>query len=231
MLFSIPMPRIARVVVPGIPHHVTQRGNYQQAVFRSDEERNTYLRWMKQYSSTYELRVWAYSLMDNHVHFIVVPENDDSMARTFNQVHMRFSQLVNHRLGRRGHLWQGRFFSCPLDETHLYAAVRYVETDAVRSGLVGKAEDFVWSSARSHIFANPDELLSNDLPLINEIEDWREYLAGSEDQLLIDRLRKCTASGYPAGNERFVRGIEQLSRRSLRSGKRGRPRKREGEKS
>ncbi len=219
------MPRIARVVVSGIPHHVTQRGNYQQIVFRSDEERKIYLRWMKKYSSKYELKVWAYGLMDNHVHFIVVPENRDSMARTFNQVHMRFSQLVHHKLGKRGHLWQGRFFSCPLDDAHLYAAVRYIETDAVRSGLVRNAEDYLWSSARSHIFGEHDELLSDDIPLISEIEDWRAYLAGSEDQLMIDRLRKCTASGYPAGDERFVKGIEELFGRNLATMQRGRPRK------
>ena len=136
---------------------------------------------------------------------------------------MRFSQLVHHKLGKRGHLWQGRFFSCPLDDAHLYAAVRYVESDAVRSGLVSKAEDYAWSSARSHVSREHDELLSDDLPLLGEIEDWRAYLAGSEDQLLIDRLRKCTASGYPAGGESFVRGIEELYGRNLVKMQRGRP--------
>ncbi|HHT9117847.1 MAG TPA: transposase [Candidatus Hypogeohydataceae bacterium YC38] len=111
------MPRIARAVAPDYPHHVTQRGNYQQTVFEDKEDRMQYLYWLKEYSRKYDLRIWAYCLMSNHVHFICVPGNADSLSKTFNTLHMRYSQHINRKKGMKGHLWQGRFFSCILDES------------------------------------------------------------------------------------------------------------------
>ena len=220
------MPRIARVVIPGIAHHITQRGNYQQVVFHSDTDREQYLLWIKQYSDKYNLKFWAYCLMDNHVHFIVVPEYEYSMAKTFNQAHMRYSQYINWRMGKRGHLWQGRFYSCPLDDAHLYAAVRYVENNSVRAGLVQRPEDYHWSSALSHIEGVKDTILSNDLPLLRDIVDWREYLRTPDDNVVIERLRKCTSTGRPAGSKSFVKSIENRLGRHLSPQPTGRPRKR-----
>jgi len=220
------MSRIARVVIPGIAHHVTQRGNYQQKIFHRDFDREQYLLWIKQYSDKYKLKFWAYSLMDNHVHFIVVPQYAYSMARTFNQAHMRYSQYINWMMGKRGHLWQGRFYSCPLDDAHLYAAVRYVENNSVRAGLVERAEDYHWSSALSHIKGIKDAILSNDLPLLRDIVDWREYLRTSDDSVVIERLRKCTSTGRPAGSASFVRNAERQLGRHLFPQPTGRPRKR-----
>ena len=219
------MPRIARVVVPGIPHHMTQRGNYGQIVFREDEEREQYLQWIKEYSDRNSLKVWAYSLMDNHVHFIVVPRREDSMAKTFNQAHMRYSQYYNRRMRKRGHLWQGRFYSCPLDDVHLYAAVWYVENNSVRVGLVKRAENYLWSSALSHVKGVKDSILSDDFPLLKEIPNWREYLSISDKEVLIQELRRCTLTGRPSGSESFVKSIEAQLGRSLLPQPRGRPRK------
>ncbi len=219
------MPRIARVVVVGIPHHVTQRGNYQQIVFRDDEDRNRYLALMKEYSNKCGLRIWAYCLMGNHIHFVAVPQSSDSMARTFNQAHMCYSQYFNRRTGRRGHLWQGRFYSCPLDETHHYAAVRYVENNPVRAGLVRRGEDYSWSSALSHVAGISDPILSHDLPLLREISDWREYLSISDEEAMIEYVRECTVTGRPAGSDSFTRRIERLLGRILVPEPVGRPRK------
>ena len=220
------MPRIARVVIPNIAHHVTQRGNYQQVIFRNDTDREQYLLWVKQYGEKYGIKFWAYCLMDNHVHFIVVPQKADSMARTFNQAHMRYSQYINRRDGRRGHLWQGRFYSCPLDDAHLYTAIRYVETNPVRAGLVKRAEDYQWSSALNHVERIENKILSNDLPLLKEIDDWREYLATSDDKEVIEKLKKFTSTGRPAGSESFVRSLEKQLGRQLLPRSAGRPRKR-----
>ena len=98
------MARMARIIVPNIPHHLTQRGNYRQIVFDTNNDRVQYLSWIKEYSERYGLKVWAYCLMDNHVHFIVVPSDTDSLAKTFNQAHMRYSQYHNEKIGQRGHL-------------------------------------------------------------------------------------------------------------------------------
>lgn len=219
------MPRIARVVVVGVPHHVTQRGNYQQIVFRDDEDRNRYLALMKEYSNKCGLRIWAYCLMGNHVHFVAVPQSSDSMARTFNQAHMCYSQYFNRRTRRRGHLWQGRFYSCPLDETHHYAAVRYVENNPVSAGLVRRGEDYSWSSALSHVAGISDPILSHDLPLLREISDWREYLSISDEEAMMEHVRECTVTGRPAGSDSFTRRIEQLLGRILVPEPVGRPRK------
>lgn len=219
------MPRIARVVVPDLPHHVTQRGNYQQIVFRRDEDRNQYLLWIKKYSNRCGLKIWAYCLMDNHVHFIVVPQRPDSMARTFNQAHMRYSEYFNRKMGKRGHLWQGRFYSCPLDETHHYAAVRYVENNPVRAGLVERGEDYPWSSAPNHVEGMSSPVLSDDLPLLREIANWREYLSMSDEESMVKHIRRCTSTGRPAGDDSFTRRIERLLGRALTPEPIGRPRK------
>ena len=124
--FKEEMPRIARAVAVGIPHHITQRGNYRQVVFEEDSDYRQYLEWLKHYSNKYSLRIWAYCLMNNHVHFVAVPENEESMARAFNTLHMRYAQYSNAKRGDKGHLWQGRYYSTALDERHLYAAMRYV---------------------------------------------------------------------------------------------------------
>jgi len=160
------MPRIARAVAKGYPHHITQRGNYRQIVFEADADYMQYLEWLKEYSNKYALAIWAYCLMGNHVHFVCVPGENDSLARTFNTLHMRYSQYVNRRRKTGGHLWQGRFYSTILDETHVYAAVRYVENNPVRAGIVSMAEDYRWSSAWEHIERSVDGIVSRGCYLL-----------------------------------------------------------------
>ncbi len=132
------MPRMARVVAVGLPHHITQRGNYRQDVFLNADDKGRYLAWVQEYSVKYNLSILAYCLMQNHIHFIAIPNQPDSLARAFNSAHMRYSQYFNSKLKRRGHLWQGRFYSCVLDESHLVLAARYIERNPVRAGLVEK---------------------------------------------------------------------------------------------
>lgn len=128
------MPRIERLVLPGYPHHVTQRGNYQQTVFKTKEDYDFYMNLLKKYANEHSLSVIAFCLMPNHVHFICIPGNEDSLADTFKITHMIYAQYLNKKNNIKGHLWQGRFFSSILDERHLYAAVRYVENNPVRAG-------------------------------------------------------------------------------------------------
>lgn len=217
------MPRIARVVVPNLPHHVTQRGNFGQNVFEDDSDRHLYLKWLLEYGQRYKAKFWAYCLMDNHVHYIVVPENQKSLAMTFNQTHMRYSQYMNRKHNRRGHLWQGRFYSCLLDDIHLYASVRYVERNPVRAGIVQRSEAYKWSSAHAHVFNETDSLLSEDCPLIEAIEDWSLYLSESDDEEWMEKFRTLSRTGRPAGGESFVTLIESLLSRVLKPKQAGRP--------
>ncbi|MCY3018395.1 MAG: transposase [Planctomycetota bacterium] len=219
------MARLARVVVPGIPHHITQRGNRRAKVFDDDESRRAYLAFVAQYARRYGVDVWAYSLMDNHVHWVVAPKAETSLAQCFRGAHTRFSMAVNAARGETGHLWQNRYFSCPLDETHLWAAVRYVERNPVRAGLVRRAEQYGWSSARAHCGLRADALLSADFPPAGVVADWREWLR-EEDPAQSEAVRKNTYTGRPCGSLSFVERLEGLLRRTLQLQKVGRKRKR-----
>lgn len=219
------MPRASRIVAVGYPHHITQRGNYGQVLFETSSDYLQYLAWLKEYSEKYSFRVWAYCIMNNHVHFVGVPMEDDSLARTFNTLHQRYSLCFNKKRDVRGHLWQGRFYSCVLDERHLYAAIRYVENNPVTAGIVPKAHDYQWSSARAHVLHQPDDLLSDGLHLLEEIKNWSAYLAEKEDETLTKNIRRLTKTGLPCGDEAFVRKMELILGRKLATASRGRPRK------
>ena len=144
------MPRTARIVIPNLPYHITQRGNYGHSVFSDDSDRKKYLSWINEYSNKYNLSIYAYCLMDNHIHFIGTPRDEDSLAKVFSTAHMRYSQYLNKKRKVKGHLWQGRFYSVVLDEPHLAASVRYVERNPVRIKIVKKAWQWKWSSALAH---------------------------------------------------------------------------------
>ena len=145
------MARMARVVAAGVPHHITQRGNNRQDIFLLDDDRRFYLDTLRERSQRYGVTLLGYCLMTNHVHLVAIPERPDSLARALGQSHSRYAQRFNRRYGRSGHLWQNRFYSCPLGRTHLVRALLYGDLNPVRAGLVGRAEEYPWSSARAHL--------------------------------------------------------------------------------
>ncbi|MEA3489430.1 MAG: transposase [Candidatus Omnitrophota bacterium] len=216
------MARIARVVAVGFPYHITQRGNYKQNVFLSDEDRYKYLKWLKEYSRHYKTEILAYCLMNNHVHFIAIPHQETSLARTFNIAHMRYSQYFNKKIEAAGHLWQGRFYSCILDEKHLYSAIRYVERNPVRSGLVEKPWDWKWSSAAIHMGKGSDNFGLGKVERFIDVGDWKEYLSELDDKDAITLIRRHTKTGRPLGNSDFIEKLEKMSGRILKLKKAGR---------
>jgi len=121
------MARKARIILPGYPHHITQRGNYKQKIFSSEDDYSCYLKWLQEYSKKYKLLLLSYCLMPNHVHFITVPENQTSCAMTFKITQMRYAHYYHSKNTLTGHLWQSRFYSCVLGQSHFYEAIRYVE--------------------------------------------------------------------------------------------------------
>ena len=215
------MARLARVNLPDIPYHVTQRGNRRQPVFFTEEDRHIYLQLLKSQADRYGLEVWAYCLMTNHVHLIVVPRADQALTRAIGETHRRYTRHVNFREGWRGYLWQGRFASVPLDESHLIAAMRYVERNPVQAGLVNRAEDYQWSSARSHVLGQPDAVLASHF-LTEQIQDWAEFLRTPEDDRVGTLLARHGSTGRPLGASAFVERLESLTGRMLRRGRPGR---------
>jgi REP-associated tyrosine transposase len=219
------MPRIARVIVPGVPHHITQRGNRGCDVFLTDEHRSRYLELLKEYADEHGLRIDAYCLMTNHVHLVATPETVESLEAVLRPLHVRHSQTINRYLGERGVLWQGRPYSCPLDEEHFWAAVRYVEMNPVRAKMVKRAERYAWSSAAAHCGVRDDPLAADLSSGPVEPSGWAEWLQEDEDEAALETLRKKTRTGLPAGSSEFVTVLEEILGRVLHRGKPGRPRK------
>jgi len=171
------MPRAARLVLPGIPHHVTQRGNRRQPTFLCDADYALYLGLLRHWCRKTGTTVWAWCLMPNHVHLVLVPEREDGLRAALAPVHTRYTWEINQREGWRGHLWQSRFASFPMDEPHVQACLRYVELNPVRARLVVRPEEWRWSSARAHLGVAPDGL-TDEAPGRERIDDWRGFLDG-----------------------------------------------------
>ena len=199
------MPRAARAVAVDTPHHVTQRGNGRQDVFFTARDREIYLDTFFDYAARYGLRVWGYCLMTNHVHFVVVPERERSLARAIGRTHSDYARYANLVKRSCGHLWQARFYSCALDETHVWRALAYVERNPVRAGLVATAEEYQWSSAAAHLLEDPmgGRLELDEWRQRYTGDRWREALSvGVDDEALEERIREATKRGRPPGRPR-----------------------------
>ena len=214
------MPRIARVVVPGVPHHVTQRGNRRQTTFFSEADYRYYIAQMAESCRRNGVEVWAYGLMPNHVHLIAVPQKEDSLRAAVAEAHRRYTRRVNFRENWRGHLWQERFASFPMDERHLLVAARYVERNPVRAGLAARPEEYPWSSAAAHM-SGKDDSLATVAPLLEMVVDWGEYLLPLDGEEELRSLRRHERTGRPLGSEAFIKRVEGVTGRSLHPQKRG----------
>lgn len=214
------MARIARIIAAGIPHHITQRGNRRMTTFFRDEDYQAYIKLMDEWCRKCSVEIWAYCLMPNHVHLIALPATDDGLRFGIGEAHRRYSRMINFRENWRGHLWQGRFASFPMDETYLLAAARYVEMNPVRAQLVVDAASWPWSSARAHL-AGKDDRLVKVAPLLEIAGDWKLFLAGTAEDTRLHDIRKHERTGRPLGSETFIEHLESALDRSLKRGKPG----------
>ncbi len=214
------MARIARVVVPDLPHHVLQRGNRRQRVFFGDEDRKEYLNYLREYAKPAGVHFWGYCLMDNHVHLIAVPDEKDSFSVGFSDAHRRYTRMINFRERWRGYLWEGRFKSYPLNQTHLYAAMRYIERNPVRAKIVENAWEYPWSSANSHVLKRKDALLEDNF-MVSEIKDWKLFLSEEDKQNEVNLFKMHASTGRPLGDSQFIEEIEKLTGRVLHKQKPG----------
>jgi len=217
------MPRIARVVVPHIPHHITQRGVRRMDTFFEEEDYKTYLRFMGEWCLKAGVDIWAYCLMTNHIHLIAVPKQEDSLARGIGEAHRRYTCHINAKNDWKGYLWQGRFASFPMDERYLLAACRYVELNPVRANMVKCAEEYRWSSARAHLNGVDDDLVKVE-PMLERARNWAELLATDEPELF-DDVRLHARTGRPLGQPSFVERVSGIVGRDLVKKKAGRKHK------
>ncbi len=214
------MARLARVVIPGLPHHVTQRGNGCVCTFFSDADYTLYRDLLAEHCRAANVEVWAWCLMPNHAHLILVPSDADGLRRALAAVHRRYAGIIHARRKRTGHFWQGRFGAVVMDEAHLAAALRYVSLNPVRARLVQRARDWRWSSARAHLSGKSDGITAL-APIRERFPRFADLLDDAPEADLFDRLRAAESIGRPLGNDRFLARIERLTARTLRPGKRG----------
>ncbi len=204
------MARMARAVAPGFPHHITQRGNRRQPTFFSDQDFEAYLALMSEWCLKYNVEIWAYCLMPNHIHLIAVPETRDGLNRAVGEAHRRYTRMINFREGWRGHLW------------YLLACTRYIEYNPFRAGLVKRPEDWKWSSARAHM-NETDDLLVKTRPLLEMVKTpWRDFLSSDIYASEMELFRKHERTGRPLGEMAFVEQLETILDRRLRPKKPGR---------
>ncbi len=219
------MPRIARIIATGYPHHITQRGNNRATVFFDDEDRNTYLKLLAGYSQKHHFEIWAYCLMDNHVHLLAVPETETALARGIGLTNQVYTQYLNRKLNQSGRIWQNRFFSCIVENNqYLWAVARYIERNPLKVGLVECSEAYRWSSAKAHISGAPDALLSATSWLSPQEQGAYAEFACTEDDETDNAIRKATRTGRPFGSESFVDVLELQMNQTIKANKRGRPR-------
>lgn len=221
------MPRVARIVIPDLPYHITQRGNNRQDVFFVDDDRRTYLHFLKEQADRWGLTVWAYCLMANHVHLVAVPRSPESLAKAVGRTHYLYTRYVNRLHRRTGHLWQNRFYSCGLDEDHFGRAIRYVERNPVRAKLVRQAWNYPWSSAAAHTGQADASGLLHQPDWIDWLHktNWKRCLTDPEDQLATSALRTATHRGRPLGSDGFLSKLEKTLGRRVRALPAGRPKK------
>ena len=225
------MARLPRLVIPDVAHHVTQRGNRRLPVFFCDDDRAEYLSLVTQAAKASGTRCLAWCLMDNHVHLILVPADEDGLRATLGEAHRRYTRRINFREGWRGHLFQGRFASYPMDEAHLMAAVRYVERNPVSAKLVERAEDWRWSSARSNIAGRraKGDPLTDVGGLGGLVASWRAMLAHGLEASDVDEAGEAVAdaiearlrTGRPLAADEWIAKQEAATGLQMRRGKPG----------
>jgi putative transposase len=214
------MARLARVVIPGHPHHVTQRGNGGARTFFGDDDYALYRDLLAAHCRAAAVEVWAWCLMPNHVHLILVPTNQDGLRRALARVHRAYAGIIQARRKRSGHFWQGRFGAVAMDEDYLAAALRYVALNPVRARLVGRAQDWRWSSTRAHLRGRDDGLTALQ-PIKDRFPRFADLLAAELDSELFERLRAAESIGRPLGSDRFLARLERRTGRTLKPARRG----------
>ena len=221
------MPRSARIVIPDVAHHVIQRGNRQQRVFFDDEDRAVYTSMLANSLKRYGTRCLAWCLMDNHIHLILVPNSVDGLRAPLASAHTNYAQFANRKLGVSGHLFQGRFLSYAMDDAHLMVAARYIENNPVKAGVVARAEDWRWSSARAHIGGQSDGLTDTQA-LGRHIVNWRAMLAGGLEAS--DHIETALKTGRPLGTAQWIAQMAADLGTSFAPAQMGRPRQPKSEK-
>jgi putative transposase len=218
------MPRKPRVIIPNTPMHITQRGNRKEHIFMDDDDKEFYIKSFMKYRKKFKVKLFAWCLMDNHVHFIVQPSNKKGLSKLFLSLNTKYVRYFNLKYNIRGKLFGNRFYSCLLDEEHLFEAIRYVELNPFKANKEKKIGDYSWSSVLEHI-GKRNQYYLNKLPSYIQIDNWIDYLRENIEELKEkwDQIRAATVKNFPLGNINFISSLEKLLKISFSLNPRGRP--------
>ncbi len=192
--------------------------------FFNDDDYKTYLALLTEWCATAGTEIWAYCLMPNHVHLVLLPSSADGLRGALSETHRRYTRHVNGREGWRGHLWQERFHSFPMDGHYLLACARYVELNPVRAKLVRQPHRWPWSSAKAHLSGKDDGVVAV-APLLGRVDDWKTFLQGGLEKESLETIRAHGRTGYPLGSKAFLRKLGRSLGRGVAPRKPGRPKK------
>ena len=208
------MPRTARAVLANIALHIVQRGINRNDCFFAPSDYATYMRYLRSSAEEFACSVHAYCLMTNHVHLLITPHSPDAAARLMKKLSQCYVQYINHRLERRGTLWEGRYYSCMVNsDGYALACYRYIEQNPVRAGMVGSPLEYRWSSSAANTRGDMDDLVRPHRSYealatepVQRARMYRELVAVAPEQALVDHIRKATRLGCVAGMIRRARG-------------------------
>ena len=201
------MARIKRIVIPDTPHHVTQRGVRSMNIFFKNDDYEYYKKVLFEQCRLHELKIVSYCLMTNHVHLVVIPKTKESLSKAIGETHRLYTRKINFEQKVKGHLFQERFYSTPLDEEHFLHALRYVEQNPVKAYMVKYAWDYKYSSAKYRVKLIQEDILLTNHELIDSIEDYRNFLL---KDIKVEMIKEKTRTGKPCGCEEFYIKIQSL---------------------
>lgn len=227
------MARHARVILPGHPLHVIQRGNNRDIIFASEDDYHFYLDKLETACHSCRCKIHAYVLMTNHVHLLVTPETGNGLGKLMQSLGRSYVQYFNYRYSRTGTLWEGRYKSTLLDSSrYLLTCYRYIEMNPVRAGMVNDPEDYAWSSYHSNALGRPDRLVvPHELyeRLAHRADErqvaYQALFNHDIDQQTLDEIRDATNTEWVLGNDRFRARVEALADQQVQPKPRGGDRK------
>jgi putative transposase len=202
------MPRKPRIIIPGYPHHLVQRGHNKQVVFRNNDDRNIYLHHMAEYSARYECKMLAYCLMQNHAHLLVLPRNRESLIKFNHGLGFRYARYYNDAEKCTGAVWDYRYFSSVVfEDTYLFKVFQYILMNPVSAGIVAHPWDYEWSSARAMMLGRKNGVPIEKYLDRSQLRQLTESFVNCEDGSTIQFYLKC---GLPYASPT---GYAELSRK------------------
>lgn len=220
------MPRSGRIVLPGFPHHVIQRGHNKQDIFLENGDYEYYLESLRNWRRQYDVKLYAYCLMTNHVHLLLEPQSPAGLAQLMKRVAGRQTRYFNSKYSRYGTLWEGRFKSSIVDtETYLLNCARYIELNPVRACLVEYPEKYTWSSYREHVGDSLRALICDHFENLPDARSYASYVAEGISSEEMEFISSSVERNQLTGSSTFIDKVEQLSSVRVERRGRGRPRK------